>query len=58
MFLLNISTDKPSPPLNVRAKEVYKDYIVVTWDVPESDGGAPITGYRVKLDSVYRSSYI
>ena len=39
--------DKPTVPLNVRAKEVYKNYIVVTWDVPQSDGGAPITGYKV-----------
>ena len=39
--------DVPSRPLNVRAKEVNKNYIVVTWDAPDSDGGSPITEYKV-----------
>lgn len=28
--------------------EVFKDYIVLAWDVPESDGGAPISGYAIE----------
>ena len=36
----------------MRATEIYKDYIVIVWDEPESDGGSPITEYIVeKRDS-------
>lgn len=50
-------TDKPSPPLNLRPKDYSKDYITVTWDVPESDGGAPITGYRVEKRDAKRDNF-
>ncbi len=40
--------DRPDPPRNLRATEVYSDYIVMAWDEPESDGGAPITEYQVE----------
>ena len=45
-FLLNL--DRPDPPRNLRATEVYKDYIVIAWDEPETDGGCPITEYKVE----------
>ncbi|ELT96017.1 hypothetical protein CAPTEDRAFT_139759 [Capitella teleta] len=50
--------DKPSPPRDVRVKEVNKDYVVVTWDVPESDGGCPITGYLVEKKDAAKKTYI
>ena len=28
--------------------EVYKDYIILSWDDPEFDGGNPITGYLIE----------
>ena len=50
--------DKPSPPRDVRVKEVNKDYAVVTWDAPESDGGSPITGYLVEKKDAAKKNYI
>ena len=49
--------DKPSPPQNVRPVEVYKDFIVIAWDEPESDGGAPITGYTVEKRDAKRTTF-
>ena len=40
--------DRPDPPRNLRAMEVYSDYIVIAWDEPETDGGCPITEYKVE----------
>jgi hypothetical protein len=52
-----VFSDKPSPPQNVRATEVYKDYIVIAWDVPESDGGAPITQYTLEKRDAKRTTF-
>ena len=41
-------SDRPDPPRNFRATEVNKDYIVIAWDEPETDGGCPITEYKVE----------
>jgi titin len=57
-FILLAPTDKPSPPRDVRVKEVNKDYVVVTWDAPESDGGSPITGYLVEKKDAAKKTYI
>ena len=35
-----------------------KDYVVVTWDAPEDDGGSPITGYKLEKRDAKKSSYI
>ena len=51
-----ISPDKPSAPQNLRVTEVSKDFVTLTWDTPESDGNAPITGYVIeKLDTTKTS---
>ncbi len=50
--------DVPSPPRNLSIKEVNKDYIVVSWEVPEHDGESPITGYVIEKRDVKKSSYI
>ncbi len=50
--------DRPSPPRNVRPTEIQKDYIVVSWDESEFDGGSPITGYIVEKQDVKRQSWI
>jgi len=41
-------TDKPEAPQNLRVTEVSRDYMVLTWETPESDGGANITGYSIE----------
>ena len=52
-----ISPDRPQAPRNLRVTDVYKDFIVVMWDAPESDGGAPVTKYIVEKRDVSRTSY-
>ena len=36
----------------------YRDFIVVAWEVPESDGGSPITQYKVEPRSTTKNSWI
>ncbi|CAH8545499.1 unnamed protein product [Schistosoma haematobium] len=40
--------DKPQPPSDVEAKDIYADSCVLTWSPPESDGGCPIIDYIVE----------
>lgn len=35
-------------PQNIRVAEVSKDYVVLMWDAPVDDGGAPIVGYQIE----------
>lgn len=49
---------KPSTPKNLRVKEVNKDYVILTWEAPDSDGGSPITGYSVEKKDVTKKSFI
>ena len=48
LILTISSSDKPSPPSNLEVTEVGRDFISVTWEEPESDGGAPITHYVIE----------
>ena len=38
--------------------EVYKDFVVLAWDVPEQDGGSAITGYTVEKRDMKRAAYV
>ena len=38
--------------------EVQKDYVVLAWDVPETDGGSPITKYTVQKRDVKRAAFV
>jgi hypothetical protein len=51
-------TDKPSPPRNLHPTELYKDFITVAWEVPEDDGGRPITGYTVERRNAEKQTWI
>jgi titin len=38
----------PSAPVNLRVMEVYKDFVVVSWEPPLSNGGEKILGYDIE----------
>lgn len=57
-MLLHVIADKPSPPLNLKVKEVGKDYAVVSWESPESDGGSDITGFIVERRDISKTSSV
>ena len=56
--MLYYSSGKPSPPKNLRVSEVNKDYVVLTWEAPDSDGGSPITEYTIEKCDTGRMNYI
>lgn len=39
---------QPSPPRNVRVVEVFKDFVVLSWTAPASDGGEKIVSYEIE----------
>ena len=51
-------TDKPSPPQNLRVKDVNRTEVTIAWDAPVTDGGAPITAYVVEKRDAKRTSYV
>ena len=50
--------DRPSPPLNLKVKEIYKDYIVITWEAPKDDGGCDVTGYTIEKKDTRKTSFV
>lgn len=40
--------DVPSSPKNLTVTDISEDSVTLTWEVPEDDGGSPITGYTVE----------
>ena len=52
------SADKPSPPKNVKVEETNKDYVVLSWSSPDSDGGSPLTGFLVERKDVTKTSFV
>jgi titin len=40
--------DPPGPPRNLAVSEHFKNSITITWQPPESDGGAAVTGYHIE----------
>ena len=37
--------------------EVSKDYVILAWDIPESDGGSPITSYTIEKCDASKGSW-
>ncbi|XP_023933258.1 titin isoform X1 [Lingula anatina] len=52
-----IITGKPSAPTNLQVKETNKNYITVTWQPPESDGGSPIKEYIIERRDASRQTW-
>lgn len=41
-------SDPPSEPRNVTLKKINKDFVILTWERPSTDGGSPLIGYCVE----------
>ena len=50
--------DKPSPPENLKVKEVRKDHVRIAWSVPETDGGAMIKNYVIEKRDVAKNVWV
>ena len=42
----------------MKVKETSKDYVIVAWESPDSDGGSPITGFQVERKDVTKTSFV
>ena len=49
---------RPGPPRNVRARGTGPNTVLLAWDRPESTGGAPITGYSIRMLGPNDNSWI
>ena len=46
--VLCYASDPPFAPRNLKVIDFHTDYITISWQPPENDGGAPIKGYVVE----------
>ena len=53
-----MSSDEPDAPRNLMVKDYWSNYITVTWNAPESDGGAAITGYVIEKRETNRATWV
>ena len=50
-------SDKPTPPRNLEVDEVTPESAHIKYEVPEDDGGSPITGYIVEKRDIKKKVY-
>lgn len=43
-----MSTERPSPPLNLNFSDQIKTAVTLTWETPINNGGSMITGYIIE----------
>jgi titin len=51
-------SERPSCPGNVRVTSVSCEHVSVSWEHPEWDGGAALTGYVIERREADRSNWI
>ncbi|XP_069019250.1 titin-like [Embiotoca jacksoni] len=49
--------DSPGPPTHITVKDVTKNSATFTWDIPENEGGAPVTHYLVDIRDISRMGW-
>jgi len=48
---------KPDPPRNLSTTELTETTVGLQWEVPELDGGSPITGYVVEMRATNKKTW-
>jgi len=51
-------TDTPEAPRSFELADVSRAGIVLQWDVPRHDGGAPVSGYVVERAQAYSNRFL
>jgi len=50
--------DKPGPPTNLTVGSVTENSVTLNWEIPEKDGGSPVTGYVVEMRSATKKTWV
>jgi len=50
-------TGKPDPPRNLTTAAITETTAELKWEVPELDGGSPITGYVVEMRATNKKTW-
>uniref|UniRef100_A0A8C4UH07 Titin n=1 Tax=Falco tinnunculus TaxID=100819 RepID=A0A8C4UH07_FALTI len=54
-----IILDKPGPPVGpIRIDEIDSNYVTISWEPPELDGGATLSGYVVEQRDAHRPGWL
>ena len=56
-LLILLITDVPDSPRNLEATETSRSHILLEWQAPRSDGGAPIRGYYIERCQSYSTRF-
>lgn len=57
-MFLSASAAAPSAPKDFKVLEVTRQHVHLTWEIPEHDGGSPLTGYQVEKRDVSRKTWV